>query len=196
VTSIASAALTRGAACSERQDNQKWQVKPRFTHFAFVLFFVLNSASSSDDNGPTDGLELPDWIDSVYLHGGYGMHWKDSDDYQGDPWLGGLELAQDEGHRVGISLFNNSFGQFCQYFYYGYQWRLPFISSSAHLKLTGGVIHGYVDEFEDKLDVNFNGWAPAIVPSVGWKNDRWGFDAALLGNSGVMFLIGYDIWRR
>lgn len=65
-----------------------------------------------------------------------------------------------------------------------------------HVKLTGGLIYGYVDEFEDERAINWNGWSPAAVPAVGWKKERLGMDLAVLGTDGVMFLVGYDIWKR
>jgi len=155
---------------------------------------VGQAADKPGDDG--DGSDVLGWFDSVYVQAGYSVHWSDSDDYKGTPILGGIEAYHDDRHLIGVSLFNNSFDQFSQYFYYGYKWRLPAISESVHFKLTGGLIQGYTGEYEDKLEFNHNGWAPVIIPSLGWKRDRLGFDVALLGNNGVMFLVGYDAWRR
>lgn len=161
-----------------------------------LLFLAVPAFAIAGETETTDESSLVDWFDSVYLQAGVGTHWGDGEDYKGTPWLAGLEAAHDDRHRVGISLFNNSFGQFSQYYYYGYKWRLPFISESAHVKLTGGLIYGYVGEFEDKLQFNYNGWAPVIIPSIGWKRDRIGADFVVLGDAGFMILLGYDIWRR
>lgn len=139
---------------------------------------------------------IPGWFDSVYVQAGVSTHWDDDEDYTGTPYLGGLEAVHDDRHLFGISLFNNSYSQFCQYYYYGYQFPLTYISESLHLKVTGGLIHGYVDESEDALALNADGWAPVIIPSLGWKRERLGFDIAVLGDAGVMFLVGYDLWRR
>ena len=155
-----------------------------------LIFMPSAAAASKNESG------LANWFDSVYLYAGYGLHWTDSDDRDGWPLRGGIEAAHNDRHRFGISLFNNSFGQFSQYYYYGYKWRLPFISESAHVKLTGGLIYGYVDQFEDKLALNFDGWAPAIIPSIGWKPGRLDFEVAFLGDAGLMFLIGYDVGHR
>ena len=105
-------------------------------------------------------------------------------------------MAHDDRHLLGISLFNNSFGQFSQYYYYGYKWQLPFISESVYFRLTGGLIYGYVGQYKDKLALNYGGWAPVIIPSVGWKRERLGFDVVVLGDAGLMFLMNYDVWRR
>jgi hypothetical protein len=160
------------------------------------LFVLLPATAAAQEPASTEESGLLEWFDSLYLQGGYAIHWNDGEDHKGVPILGGFEATHKDTHRVGIALFNNSFGQFSQYYYYGYKWRLPFISESAHVKLTGGLIYGYVDEYEDKLAYNYDGWAPVIIPSVGWKRDRWGFDVAILGDAGLMFMMGYDIWQR
>ena len=144
----------------------------------------------------SEGGDITDAIDSVYVHAGTYAHFTNSEDYDGTPWFGGVELTSRGRHLFGISVFNNSFDQFSQYFYYGYKWNLPSISRSMHVKLTGGIIHGYRGEFEDKVPINNNGWSPAIIPSIGWKQGRIGFDFSLLGTAGVLFTAGYDIWER
>jgi hypothetical protein len=157
---------------------------------------LAGSAPAPAWSADGEGGAWPDWVDSVYLQAGIAEHWGDGEDYRGTPVLGGVEAVHDDRHVLGLSLFNNSFGQFSQYYYYGYRWRLPFISESLRFKLTGGLIYGYVGEFEDKLAWNYSGWAPVIIPSLGWQRGRFGFDVAVLGDAGAMFLIGYDLWRR
>ena len=132
-------------------------------------------------------------FDNTYLQLGYGAHWDDSDDYRGIPALIGLEWSKNDRRIAGVSLFNNSFGQFSQYYYYGYKWRLNRWNEKLQVKLSGGFIYGYVGEFEDRLDPNWSGFSPAIIPSLGWKERRWGFDVAVLGTAGVMFLVGRDL---
>lgn len=176
--------------------NRKTQVLARF--FLLGLFVSISEVGRAADKPGEDGddSKVLGWFDSVYVQVGYGVHWSDDDGYKGAPILGGVEADHDDRHLIGVSLFNNSFDQFSQYFYYGYKWRLPAISESVHFKLTGGLIHGYRGEYEDKIDFNSYGWAPVIIPSLGWKRDRLGFDVALLGNNGVMLLVGYEAWSR
>lgn len=134
-----------------------------------------------------------DWLAHRYLQAGFGTHWRSSDDHEGIPWLVGLEFSPDDRRIAGISLFNNSFGQFSQYYYYGYKWRLSRINEALEIKLSGGLIYGYVDEFEDRLEPNWNGWSPAIIPSFGWRQRGWGVDVAVLGTAGLMFLVGTEL---
>jgi len=176
--------------------NGKIQLLARFLLLGLSVSIgeTVGAADEPGDDG--DGSKVLGWFDSVYVQAGYSVHWGDSDDYKGTPILGGIEAYHDDRHLIGVSLFNNSFDQFSQYFYYGYKWRLPAISESVHFKLTGGLIQGYTGEYKDKIALNHNGWAPVIIPSLGWKRDRLGFDVALLGNNGVMLLVGYEAWSR
>lgn len=131
--------------------------------------------------------------DKVHLQlGGY-VHFRSSDNYEGPPILGNFELNKKSNWLYGLSLFNNSYGDFSQYLYVGKKWELPQIYKPLHVKLTGGVIHGYTGRWKDKLAFNHNGFAPAIIPSVGLKKGRWATDLILLGDAGLLLTIGYDI---
>lgn len=162
-----------------------------------VLPCMISYGSSAAEQTHRDADASPlDWFNTVYLQAGASTHWRESEDHKGTPRLIGIEAEKQARHSFGVSLFNNSFDQFCQYYYYGYKWQLPSISKSSHFKLTAGLIHGYKDKYEDKIPFNNNGWAPAIIPSIGWKHDRLGFDVFILGDTGLMFTLGYDIWQR
>jgi hypothetical protein len=170
--------------------------KMRKAHrLVLALLVCLPPLAAAATNESADG-SVTGWVDTVRIQAGVGTHWNDDDEYTTVPVLGGVEAVHDDRHHVGISLFNNSFDQFAQYYYYAYRWQLPAVSESAYLKLSGGLIYGYVDEFEDKLEFNQNGWAPVIIPSLGWKRKNFNFDVAVLGGAGVMFLVGYDLWQR
>jgi hypothetical protein len=97
------------------------------------------------------------------------------------------------GWFYGFALFNNSFGQFSQYLYLGKTFSLSKIYEPLRFKLSGGVIHGYKGEFEDKIPLNELGIAPAIIPSIGLNHDRLGVDLVFLATEGLMITVGYDI---
>lgn len=131
--------------------------------------------------------------DKVHLQlGGY-VHYRSSNDYEGPPLLGNIELNKKSNWLYGLSLFNNSYGDFSQYLYIGKKWELPQIYQPLQVKLTGGLLHGYTGRWKDKLAFNHNGFAPAIIPSIGLKKGRWATDLILLGDSGLLFTIGYDV---
>jgi hypothetical protein len=125
----------------------------------------------------------------------YTMHYNESSDYVGHPWLVGLEWQRNSRWLVGYSYFNNSFDQKCHYVYGGYSFPLGENYRNWYIKLTGGLIFGYKDPYEDKLPFNNNGIAPAIIPGLGYKFDRFNVQANFLGKSGLMLTIGYDLRR-
>jgi len=132
---------------------------------------------------------------TLYVHGGAYTHFHDDDDYEGNPLFLGAELIRSDQWLYGLGLFNNSFDQFSQYVYGGYQFEFDNSLQNFHAKLTAGIIHGYKGEFQDKIPFNNSGYAPAIIPSVGWKKDKLGFDVILLGKAGLLFTVGYDFFE-
>jgi hypothetical protein len=98
-------------------------------------------------------------------------------------WLEGQWIA-------GLALFTNSFGQFTQYAYGGLQWRPLVEHQPFYLKLTAGVIHGYSGQYQDKIPLNSSGFAPGIVPSMGYCWGRFCAEVALLGDAALQFGLG------
>ena len=130
---------------------------------------------------------------SWYFQAGGYMHFSDDEDYVGDRWFLGIERQLKRNTVIGLSVFDNSFGQFSQYLYLGKSWypwqRFP----GFRLKLTGGIAHGYKGERQDTSPINWgDGWAIAAIPAVGYQQDRLGIDVALLSDSGLLFLLGYE----
>jgi len=133
--------------------------------------------------------------DHLYLQAGTYFHFggDDDPDYDGSKVLVSLEAVKENDWLYGLSLFDNSFGQFSQYIYTGKTWNYHDNWEGFHTKLTVGLIHGYKDEFEDKIPLNNLGIAPVIAPSVGYKKGRFGVDAILLGFNAMLFTVGMDI---
>lgn len=129
---------------------------------------------------------------SLYVQLGAYTHYEDSEDHQGPPLFSSLELVQPSGWLYGLSLFNNSFGQFSQYLYLGKTFSLSKLYEPLHFKLSAGVIHGYKGEFEDKIPLNGLGIAPAIIPAIGVKRGRFGADLVLLASEALLITVGYD----
>jgi hypothetical protein len=120
----------------------------------------------------------------------------DSDPEHADwSWMVGVEWQRPSSWLFGFSYFNNSFGQKSQYYYAGYVWKPSDRDPNWYLKLTGGLLYGYKDPYEDKVPLNHNGYSPAIIPALGYKWDRWNVQLNLLGNAGLMISVGYDLLR-
>ena len=89
----------------------------------------------------------------------------------------------------GLSLFTNSFGQPSAYAFVGKSWpgifpRLP----NVYASVSAGIIYGYVDEYQDKVPLNFGGFSPAIIPAVGLRlSPRASVEVQILGTAALMF---------
>jgi hypothetical protein len=122
--------------------------------------------------------------------GPYVHHRQDNPDYR-SVFLVGLERHAGEAGDVAIwggALFSNSYGQPSAYVFYGRQWSDLFGQPRLYLKLTGGIIYGYVGEHKNGLPINFHGFGPAIIPVLGWKLTRRDkFELVVLGTAGLMF---------
>jgi|SRR5688572_7732106 hypothetical protein len=124
------------------------------------------------------------------------MHIDSDPDHVDWSWLVGLEWQRpDSRWHFGFSYFNNSFGQKCQFYYTGYTWKLGENYPNWYLKLSGGLIYGYKEPYEDKVPFNHNGYSPGIFPALGYKWNRWNVQFVTLGTAAVMFTVGYDVIR-
>ncbi len=89
---------------------------------------------------------------------------------------------------MGLALFDNSFGQFSQYVYWGQRWDLH---PKIYAKVSAGLLHGYRGKYRDKIPFNKAGVAPAVVPSLGFRVGNASIEGILLGGSAFMFAAGY-----
>lgn len=120
----------------------------------------------------------------------YGRHWSPDPRHTNNFRLLNLEVQRPDQWVYGFAYFRNSFDQPSQYLYFGKQWR-PFEAYPlVHVKLTGGVLHGYKGEFRDKIPFNGSGFAPALLPSIGLSGKRFTGDFILFGTAGMMLTVG------
>lgn len=104
-------------------------------------------------------------------------------------------VAVDEqlpGNRFcGVSFFSNSFGQPSVYVYAGQQFNDWLGVSNLFVKLTAGILYGYVAPYENKVPLNHHGFSPAIIPSIGYKlSEHDSVQVKVLGNAGLMLSYG------
>lgn len=125
----------------------------------------------------------------------YTRHFSPEPYHVNDQNMLGVEMRLVNKWSYGVTFFDNSFGQESQYLYTGYQWNLSDFSSYGsvrqHFKLTGGLVHGYKDEYQDKIPFNGLGIAPAIIPTYGVRYKNLITEASLGGVSAFMISVGY-----
>lgn len=136
--------------------------------------------ASTEIGAPFDGWEV---TISPYT---YHLHYDANHTYV---FLAGLERHYASNWLWGGALFRNSFGQPSGTVYFGYEWDRVFSSvPQLYFKVVGGLMYGYVDEYEDKVPFNHNGFSPIILPGVGWRfTPKDAAQVIFLGTNAIMF---------
>jgi hypothetical protein len=142
--------------------------------------------------GNANAMEIAEWRfqTSIYTH-----HWSSDPDHVSNSKLLGIEFETTNRWIGGFGYFDNSFGQPSQYLYAGYEWPL-FKTDWAYFKLTGGLLHGYKDPYEDKIPLNGLGIAPAIVPAFGFKYKRVLTEIQILGTAALTWTVGFNFGQK
>ena len=142
--------------------------------------------------GNASAMEIAEWRfqTSIYTH-----HWSSDPEHVSNSKLLGIEFETTKRWIGGFAYFDNSFGQPSQYLYAGYEWPL-FKTKWAYFKLTGGVLHGYKEPYEDKIPMNGLGVAPAIVPAFGFKYKRVLTEIQILGTAAVTWTVGFNFGQK
>lgn len=152
-----------------------------------------SAASTAPERSAWDAPE-PWRTDRFYFETSvYTRHFSYDPDHNDEQNLILLEYNVTENWLVGASAFDNSFGQSSQFVYGGYRFR-PFDNlQPLYFKVAAGILHGYRGEFQDKIPMNSSGFAPAIVPSVGYCIHRYCSEFVLFGTAGFLITVGVTI---
>lgn len=126
----------------------------------------------------------------------YTYHFHPSDEHKPVVSLGALKGAED--HWIwGGSIFSNSFGQPSAYLFLGQRYFKPFDLEGWdkwYLQWNAGLLYGYVGQYKNKVPLNYKGFSPGFVPSVGYQfSERIYGELDLLGNSALMFTLVFPI---
>jgi hypothetical protein len=142
-------------------------------HLIFIMLLMLITSqpclaqedSEPDANEAKNGWEVEDWYVFTSI---YTKHFDPDPEHVNNQKMLGVELQMHNNWVFGVAAFDNSFGQNSQYLYGGKMWSV-FGSELFYWKLTGGLLHGYKEPYEDKIPLNGLGIAPAIVPTIGLR---------------------------
>lgn len=163
-------------------------------YFLCILFFAVPLAAQATDPVcpdflAKDGAPEPDHRGEFTLSP-YAYHWSQNPEHR-HVYLVALDELLPGGRLCGLSLFSNSFGQPSAYVYAGQQFDHLFDNPKLFLKITGGILYGYVGKYQNKVPLNQHGFSPALIPSLGYNFTK--HDSAqvmVLGTAGVMFSYG------
>ena len=137
-------------------------------------------------------MEIAEWRFQTSL---YTKHWDPDPEHVNNQKLLNIEFETTNRWLYGFAHFDNSFGQPSQYLYAGYRWPL-FSKDWAYFKLTGGVLHGYEEPYEDKIPLNDLGVAPAIVPTFGLRYKRVFTEFQILGTAAITVTAGFSFGHK
>ncbi len=122
----------------------------------------------------------------------YTLHYHYSEDHR-HVYMLGLERQRADGYLAGASWFCNSFGQPSAYVYLGKRFNGFTSYEPLFAQLTGGILYGYKPPFENKVPLNYKGFSPGAVASVGWQfTPMLSAQLNFLGNSALMFQVSAD----
>ncbi len=117
----------------------------------------------------------------------YTHHWRYSTEHK-PVLMVALHEHLPGGRLCGVSLFSNSFGQPSAYVFLGQEFDQLLGVPQLSLKLTAGILYGYVGRYQRKVPMNHNGFSPAVIPSIGYRlSSRDSLQLEVLGTAGVMF---------
>jgi len=150
-------------------------------------------ASETLTRSPWDAPE-PWRTDRFYLETSvYTKHFSSDPNHDNHQNLILFEWNITEQWLFGASVFDNSFGQSSQYVYGGYRFRPFEKAQQLYFKVSAGIVHGYSGEYQNKIPLNSSGFAPVIVPSVGYCINRFCSELVIFGTAGALITVGVTI---
>jgi hypothetical protein len=149
---------------------------------AVIMVLLATPCFAQEQEDETAPDQVNEWnIDRWYIFTSvYTKHFDSDPDHVNNQKLIGLEMQMTNNWLFGFATFDNSFGQQSEYLYAGYKWSL-FHSQHWYFKVTGGLLHGYKEPYEDKIPLNGLGVAPAILPTLGFRYKFFVAEVSLAG---------------
>lgn len=171
--------------------------------FAIVLIVIFATAIFGSAQAQETGAPLAqegNWyqkltrdlgfVRSIAYASLYTIHYDPKPEHVNHQNMLGFELETEEKQVYGLAIFDNSFGQKSEYLYMGKKWH-NFRSERMYFKLTGGLLHGYKEPYEDKIPLNDLGIAPALVPTLGYQHKGLFIEYSQLGLAAGLITAGF-----
>jgi hypothetical protein len=176
------------------KDGKFWlpkHIAPALMLFVAMAFSISPCLAQGNDESLISNWTTGWDFQQSYLYSSlYTKHYDPDPDHVNDQNMLGFEGQTRDKRIMGLAVFDNSFGQESQYLYVGRKWR-AFGSDRWHYKLTGGLLNGYDEPYEDKIPLNGLGVAPAIVPTLGYKGKSFAIEFSQLGLAAGMITAGF-----
>jgi hypothetical protein len=165
-------------------------IVPALLLLATLTFSTGSCLAQDNDESLLSGWTTGWDFEQLYVYSSlYTKHYDPDPDHVNDQNMLGFEGQTRDQRVMGLAVFDNSFGQESQYLYLGQKWR-AFSTDRWYYKLTGGLLNGYEEPYEDKVPLNGLGVAPALVPTLGYKGKSFAVEFSQLGFSAGMLTAG------
>ena len=159
---------------------------------SILMFCSLVSAEESADSSEPGDWDVVAWNAQTSL---YTYHFDPDPEHVNNQKLIGLEAMFANDWVAGVAFFDNSFGQNSKYLFVGKSWTIS-KSGLWYFKLTGGLLHGYKEPYEDKIPLNDLGIAPAILPALGFRYKWFLAELQVAGTAAMMITAGFRFGAR
>lgn len=117
-------------------------------------------------------------------------HFRPSPTHNNHQGLINLEWNYDKNYVVGGATLSNSYNQDTQLVYWGAKFRPLDATPELYVKVVGGLIHGYKDQYQDNIPFNKYGTAPVVLPAVGYCYKHLCTELIVFGTAGAMWTAG------
>ena len=123
----------------------------------------------------------------------YTYHFSRTPDHK-QVWLLGAERQYADSTLLGGAFFSNSFGQPSAYVYGGKHLTNFTRFEPLYAQWTVGVAYGYKGQYENKVPLNYRGFSPVGVVSMGWQfTPTYSAQLNLLGSAALMFQVSASL---
>ena len=153
-----------------------------------VLLFAVAIPVQAEENTPLDTSYSPNNL--TLFTSVATRHFSPSPEHNNHQGLINLEWNYDKNYIVGGATFKNSFRQDTQLVYWGAKFRPLDSTPELYVKVVGGLLHGYKDQYQDKIPLNKYGTAPVILPAVGYCYQHLCTEVIVFGTAGAMWTAG------
>jgi hypothetical protein len=149
-----------------------------------------NSTIETQDLNPTTNSHIAHWRINFSP---YSIHYTHNPQHR-HVWMIGAEKQRSDSYVWGGTYFSNSFGQDSGYVYGGQRFEKISRYDAFFAQWTAGLMYGYKGEFAHKVPLNYRGFSPGLVLSLGWKfTPTYSAQLNVLGNSAMMFQVSMEL---
>jgi hypothetical protein len=154
----------------------------------FVLLFAIALPAHAEENPRPDNAYSP--YNLTLSTSVATKHFDPSPIHNNTQHLINLEWNYDKNYIVGGAAFKNSYRQDTQLVYWGAKFHPLDSAPDVYLKVVGGLLHGYKDQYQDNIPFNKYGTAPVILPAVGYCYKHLCTEVIVFGTAGAMWTAG------